>query len=308
MIKKSSAKGSKSGQVSKDMSKRELEVYELLTKEFLTVKQISSRLKITPRTVRKHRLNLMKKGFVTKYSQKVPQTQCTTTSSGTFLGKGRFIRCHGLEFNIKLLFKDERYVSLLKKSNLFYYDGCTIRLFRDSLEVYGNKSFVSDSVQKAFSKALVYFNRLFVSLESQLSVVLVKPRALNIRLVKSEFAEVENELALHCKDLSEKIRVYGSDDGKLWFSIDNSFNLSEAETHHPEFAKRDMQDTILPFFNDLRDNEVVTMSDIKVLIADLVSQNRETASGLKVVVDLLKPREVVEGGVINLKDKIWYVG
>ena len=54
------------------------------------------------------------------------------------------------------------------------------------------------------------------------------------------------------------MRVYTTEDHKLWFTIDNSLNLHEAETQHPKTAKHDMQEVVRPFFNDMRDHYLAT--------------------------------------------------
>jgi len=99
-----------------------------------------------------------------------------------------------------------------------------------------------------------------------------------------------------------RIRLYSTEDNKLWFEIDNSFNLNEAETVHKETAQQDMQNIVQPFFNDLRDNfsgDVPTVSKILGLITNLTEQSLETAKDLNAVVKLMglsntEPKENIE--------------
>ena len=42
-------------------------------------------------------------------------------------------------------------------------------------------------------------------------------RKQNIRMVNSHYAEINNELSKECEKKGYKIRIHGTDDGKLWF-------------------------------------------------------------------------------------------
>ena len=293
-IKKVPQKSSVSQGSQQKLTKTESEILFLLTKEYLSPQQISTRRGTSGRAVRKVIQKLREKGVINRVFQKVPFSQCPAELSGT---KSNKIRLHGMEFNVKILFKDHRYKELVeKKGNTIFVDGNTIRLYRDSLEIYGVKSFFADDPQKATSKAFSYWSHFFVKLENDLKIIIMKQRSQNIRLVKSEYAEIGNEFAKSCKDQSDKIRVYTRDDGKLWFHIDNSFNLHEAETTHPQTSKGDMQEVVQPFFNDLRDHKPPLPSDITLYIKRTQEQLMElsvaqlnTNSQLQSVISLLTP-------------------
>lgn len=196
------------------------------------------------------------------------------------------IRLHGQEFNIRILFKDHRYKG--KVGGVVYIDGNTIRLFRDTIEVYSGQSFYADDVQKATIDSFKYWNRFFLRLESEFKVILIKPRSQNIKLVNQHYSEVNNEFAEECERKGDKIKVYTTEDGKLWFTIDNSFNLHEAETLHPQTAKEDMSDSVRPFFNDLRDNRPPTLSQLMQVFDKIAKINEETASGLNCITNFIR--------------------
>ena len=285
------------------LSPVETEILHLLTVEFLTPKQVSNRRGTTSEATYKIIRKLKEKGLINRYFQKVDFFQCPTQPKSTFEG----LRVHGLEFNIKLIYKSEKYRCSLLKGNIFVLDGNTIRLYSDSLEVYGNKSFYGEDENKAMRQVFNYFNRFFIKLESHLKIVIVKPRSQNISIVKCEFAEVNNELARDCGDKSEKIKVFTRGDGKLWFLIDNSFNLHEIETVHRDTAKRDMQ-AVRKQFNDMRDNNPPTLSEVLELIYLVTEQNKETAAGLTSVVELMKPKNKLEPKEEKLKRRPEYIG
>jgi len=109
--------------------------------------------------------------------------------------------------------------------------------------------------------SLLYWNRFFARLENELNIILVKPRAQNISLVKFEYGEMHNELAQDCNAKGQRYRIYATEDGKLWMDIDNSFNLNEAEWRHPETAKQDTK-LIVAAFNDYRDKKAPLPSEM----------------------------------------------
>lgn len=299
-ITKSELKGSQAGSLlggvrSKELptlTKTEKVILYLISEEFLTTKQIAIRRKCSTSIIHRHERNLRKKGVLNRANQAVHKSQSTYEPSaesdprqphaegGAVHEKQK--RLHGQEFNAGILYKDERYKK--KIGQVMIIDGNTVRCYRDSIEVYSGQSFFADDVQKATAKSMEYWARFLVRLENDLKIILVKPRAQNIKLVNQHYAEVGNELAIECEMKGDKVRIYANDDGKLWFTIDNSFNLREAETLHPQTAKEDMQDVIVPFFNDLRDKKPPMLSEMMDALDKTVRIHQETASGLKIIV------------------------
>lgn len=280
----------------KELTPAEKDVLFLLTQEFLTIKQIARRRKCGRDRVYRKIRSLKEKGVLNSANQtgykfggnipsgvqKDPEQQ--HAEGGAVQRKQ--IRLHAQEFNIGILYKDERYRK--KIGQVIFIDGNTVRCYRDSIEVYSGQSFFADDAQKTTAKSMEYWTRFFVRLENDLEVILVKPRAQNIKLVNQHYAEVGNELATNCEMNGDRIRIYANDDGKLWFTIDNSFNLREAETLHPQRAEEDMQEVVKPFFNDLRDKKPPKLSEIMDVIDKTVRVNQETASGLNAVATFLK--------------------
>ena len=210
-VEKSTKKGLISGQVHPKITKTEADVLHLLTEEFLTPRQASIRRKKSKQAIYKTIQNLKKKGYLTSTYKKVDFSRITSQPR-------RQIRLHRQEFNIKIIFKDHRYERIRDNNKkVIIVDGNTIRLYRDSVEVYSGHSFFGSDVQKATARSFEYWNRFFVRLENDLNVILVKSRKQNITLVNQHYAEVDNELAVECEKKAEKIRIFTRDDGKLWF-------------------------------------------------------------------------------------------
>jgi hypothetical protein len=291
------------------LSELQKEVLRLLTEEYLTPSKIAIYRHTSLNAVYKVIKVLKEKGLINMKTQKVEKIQCTENST---FKKTTQIRLHGQEFNIQIITKGKNYEDIRNKSNVRIIDDNTIRLYENSIEVYSEQSFFSDDVKQATAKSFQYFNRLFTRLENDLDVLIVKSRHDNIKLVKNHYSLINNGLAKELNEQNVKIRLYASEDNKMWFEIDNSWNLNEAETTHKETAERDMQKVVQRTFNDLRDNyanrEVPVMSEILIVINELTKQNIETATGLNIIVKMLKERETPQE-TEGLKDfKLDYVG
>ena len=271
------------------LTQAEQDVLCLLTQEFLTPKKVALRRKCSHQSIYKIIKKLRKKGAINQFSEEVAKSQATMQPLKRMqpLKSNHQIRLHGQEFNIKILYKDQRYKKILEKANTINIDGNTIRLYRNSIEIYSGQSFYADTAQKATVRSFQYWNRLFARLENDLKLILIKPRSQNIKLVNQHYAEINNELAEECEKKADKIRVYSTDEGKLWFVIDNSFNLHEAETQG-RTSKQDMDDTVRPFFNDLRDKNPPILSEVWKLVAELAKHEKELGAGLHSVVEILK--------------------
>lgn len=248
------------------LTRTEKEILDLLTIDFLTIQQIATRRKTSDKAVYKILKKLKQKGAYNIGLQKVEKSRGTIQPSTKNFNQ---IRLHGQEFNIKIIWKDYRYKKTLEKCNLIEVDGNTIRLFKGSIEVYSGQHFYADDEDKATFDSIVYFQKIFRRLEHDLNVILIKPRSQNIRQVKGEYAEINNEIAKDYNTKKEKLRIYANDDGKLCFLIDNSFNLHEFEAVHPKTSKQDIT-KVKEVFNDYRDNDTDLPSDTKTMIKDLV--------------------------------------
>ncbi len=265
------------------LTKTEEEILHLLTDEFLTQRQIAVLRGCTPQAVSKIIQKLKKKGAYNIGLEKVDKTGWSYQPSRLFHG----IRLHGQEFNIQIIFKDGRYERIVQRCNILLIDGNRVVLYKDSIEINSKKMFLGEDAQQATSGSFEYWDRFFVRLEHELRVILIKPRSQNIKLVKAEYAEINNELAREYNLSADKIRVYTKDDGKLWFLIDNSLNLHEAETVHPETAKQDIE-KVKDVFNDIRDKPHLKLSELSQCMAETAKQLNELTHGVNALVTYLR--------------------
>ena len=250
----------------------EKKIFEMLIIEGLSIKQIADRRKTKDKAVYKIIKNLERKGilkhghYATNFFSDV--LQAPEIKKG-FLNLS--FRYHGCEYNIGLIEKSDFYERLRQRKNMFYFEGCAIRLYERSIEVYQNESesFFGKTIEEAVGKAQEYFTKLFWKLENRLKVTIIKGENSIIKQVKGHLSQVNNELAKEYNKKKLTFKVFGTKDNKLWFQIDNSFNLNEAECVHPEEHIGDMK-IIERYFNDIRKNDVMLPSQVGSAISSIL--------------------------------------
>lgn len=235
-----------------ELTATEKEVLHLIADEFLTIKQIQIRRDCSFQAVYKILRKIREKGFLDNSFNRTVPSQGTNPND---------VRLHGQEFNIKLLSQTNKYQESLKKSNILFLDGNTVKLFRNSIEIHSGNSFIGKTANEAESKSLDYFHKFFARLEHELGTIILKPRSRNIKLVNQHFARGDSEIAENCIENKNQIRVFAYEDGKLAFITDDSFGFKEDETVHPITAKID-REAIDKQINDWRLNNPPTNSQL----------------------------------------------
>lgn len=285
--KKASFKTSLKRRLVEKLTKTEKKILLLTTEGFLTPKRIAIRRQTSVRAVQLILKKLQEKGAITLAKKSLRFSRPTLDN----YDKKHHIRLHGQEYVLKIVWKGKKYLKLLESCNQIQLDENTIRLFEDSIIIHITHSFYSATAYKATAKSIKYLDTLLAKLEHQLGVILTKNKYQNIKIVAHHYSEIKNELAKKCNVDKEKIRIYAEEDGKVWFEIDNSLNLNEAETKHPNTAEADMQEAVQPFFNDLRKNKPPPLSEIYKITAETANYLKETAAGLAVITRIIKGPE-----------------
>ncbi len=182
--------------------------------------------------------------------------------------KVRQIRGHAFVFNLKLpnIKNWEKREEYLKKKGIEYKNvgikrttqSITIKkhkiwLNNKSITIYFPKttSYFSDSAKSAKNLAIIDFLSLVRVLEHKLKTSFKINGNYLFSVSRQHYSLIKNELARYYNNNKKKLEVYQN--GKLWFLIDNSFNLEEAECIDPIKSDIDADDKISPFFNSLRD-------------------------------------------------------
>lgn len=271
------------------LTKAEGEVLNLITEEKLNIKQIQIRRgNCSRQAVYKIVRSLKKKGTMNLGLQKTERTLSSCQSEEEIVNQ---VRLHGQEFNIKIIRQDQNYQKLLKKSNIFYLEGHTIKLYKDSIEIYSGEgaSFYGADEQEADGIASEYWQKFFIRLENELKVILIKERSRNIKEVNHHYARGKSEICENTlKKEGKHIRVFCPIDGKLAFITDESFGDREDETVHHVTAKYD-RGVIDKHINDWRLNNPPTLSEVMVLMKEHAELNKETAAGLLAITEYHKP-------------------
>ena len=256
------------------LTNTEKEVLHLITEEFLTIKQIAQRRNCSIQAVYKITKSLKKKGVLDMGLNKVEKVQSTFNQSD--------LRLHGQEFNIRILWQDLDFQRKLKGSNTIFLDGNTIRLYKNSIEIYSGQSFFGKDVDEVEKKSLDYWERFIIRLEHDLKIQLKKNRARNIKIVNQHWARGDSEITDNAIKYRERVWVYAEEDGKLCFITDDSFGFREDETLHPITAKPDRK-AIDKQVNDWRLNNPPTNSQI----AQGMIQNAQNTKNLIMSVETL---------------------
>jgi len=264
--------------VSKELSKNQREILDMLTKEYETPKRIAIRRKTSITAVYKIINKLIEKGYLTRgFNRGLKKIQSTKTFKPIKLKI--FIRLHAQEWNIKIIYKSNFYKKL-PKNKVIFIEGNTVRLYKNSIEIYSNENlkFEAEDEQRVTALSFNYWQRIFNKLENKLKILIIKEGYSNISLVNSHYAEVNNELAKEYNEKKVKLNIYTTDEGKLWFKIDHSWNLNEAETLHPKTSKPDMT-KVKEVFNDIRDNENIYLpSQATKLISNILEAQKNEQS------------------------------
>ena len=271
-----------------ELTKAEKEVLELITEEYLTPKQIRIRRECSRQAVYKLLASIKKKGALNIGLQKTEKDLSSCQQEEKDVNQTRL---HGQEFNIRIILQDNNYQRLLKKSNIIYLEGHTIKLYKDSIEIYAGKgaSFYGIDTQEADRKASEYWQKFFTRLEHELKAILIKERSRNIKEVNHHYSRGDSEICKNAlKNEGKNIRVFCPIDGKLAFITDESFGDKEDETLHPITAKQD-RGAIDKQVNDWRLNNPPTLSEVMILMKEHAELNKETAAGLLAIVESLKP-------------------
>jgi len=238
--------------------------------------------------------SIFQKGYIPGYHTQgggTPPPPKINTHTGT---KTHLIRLHSQQFHIKVISQSQTFSRIRKLKDIFQFEGHTIRLWEDSLDVFCSpaQDFRAESPDKAHSLSMVYWETLFKALERKLDIIIFKGLNTIIREVKSHYAELDNELAQTYKK-GETLRIRDPEDNKTWLIVDKSLNGDELETIHPESSKEDMA-KIRPLFLAIRKGELDPIETDKIARYSL-----HTLAELIDYLGLNKPQEPPEKQKVN---------
>jgi hypothetical protein len=181
------------------------------------------------------------------------------------------VRGHGFQFTLQLPKNlknwDKREELLLKmgyklkKLSTFgggqaiEFQGKKIYLTNKSIIIYEKESFISETAKDSQSQAIDHFLKFVNQLEKALHSSFGFGNRYRFKVSRQHYALIQNALARQYNESGEKLNVYN--DKGLWFVIDNSYHLNEAETVHPKTAVEDNK-KVQDFFNGIKSIEGYT--------------------------------------------------
>jgi len=220
-----------------------------------TTKQICSDLHISKQKLQYYLDKLKSQNKIQKLGYGVWQTSKDTVDNS--------VRGHGFQWHIKTkeirVWKDVlnkkkiNFTEINKgKTYQFYFKENKVWLSKSSVVVFDIKSYFGfnavDSKKYAMSELQSFLNEL----QAKLGINLQFKGKYIVKTSRQHYALIRNSLAMQCRKDGTKINVYN--ERGLWFTIDNSFNLEEAETVHPNTALVDNLG-VQKFFNEHKETK-----------------------------------------------------
>lgn len=137
----------------------------------------------------------------------------------------------------------------IKRGQKLDFRGRKVWLTNSSIIIYEKASYMADTAQESRQRAILDMLSLLRGLERHLRANFRTGRYYRFKVSRQHYAMVKNALAEQYDKEHRKLYVY-SEDG-LWFLIDNSYNLHEAEAVHSKTAVSDSK-KIQDYFNGIK--------------------------------------------------------
>jgi len=143
-------------------------------------------------------------------------------------------------------------------------NGRKTHLTDKSIVIYDRSSYFAEKAIEAKSNAVHSFISIIKKLERTLHVELTSGSDYKFRVSRQHYALVKNALAQQYNAEGAKLEVRSEGDNSLWFLIDNSFNLDEAEAVHPKTGMTDAK-SIQDFFNGVKETRITPAFILKAM-------------------------------------------
>lgn len=145
------------------------------------------------------------------------------------------------------------FVGGIKRGQSFKFRGYNVDLTRKSIIFTFSESYIGDDAAQVRKDLIYDVLKLIKGLESKLKADFQINGQYLFKVSRQHYALVKNALAKQYDKERQRLAVY-SHKG-LWFIIDNSFNLHEAETLHKDSAVEDNL-KVQNFFNYVKETPV----------------------------------------------------
>jgi hypothetical protein len=306
-------------------------------KRGLSPSQISKQFNLSLPRISYYLSSLIKQGFIKKvgygtynilkeFEQKevkkttrIAPNNPTTSLKNFNLFKPDSVRAHAFQFtlsiNPELRNWDKREEILkklkikFKKLNLygggqaFEFKGRKVWLTRKSIIVFEKSSYMAENSTEARKYAVYDFLSFVGALERYLKADFGTSRKnIKFKVSRQHYALIKNALAKQYDKEGKKLEV--SNEKGQWFIIDNSFNLNEAETIHPQTADQDNL-KVQNFFNGIKKFEGFTPEFVVNSLGGVMQTQEMFAKNIESHVSAIQELAV---GVRKLTEKVEQLG
>ena len=270
-----------------------------LLKEGLNPSQICKKLNLKKSNVNYYVSSLKQRNLVKKIgygtyevADKYVQTSTKKTSRvGTNLDelKQDQVRGHAFQFVLKL---PSRFKNWKRREEIFRKIGFDFKplilgglnrgqkivlndrkiwLTERSIIIYEKASYFGETASDSKDQAISGLLKLIRALERKLQTNFSFAGKYKFKVSRQHYALVKNALARQYNDEGKKLNIY-TDKG-LWFLIDNSFNLHEAETVHPKTGVDD-NDKVKRHINNIKETPIEILEEFTPkVIMNSIGQN-----------------------------------
>jgi DNA-binding transcriptional ArsR family regulator len=263
------------------------------------------------------------KEFDEKEVQKTTRVASRQLGVNLNLFKQDKVRGHAFQFKISLpkklknwknrekffLKKDIKFEPLIiggiNRGQKLEFKGRKIWLTDKSIIIYEKSSYLADTSKDAQERAIQDMLSLTKSLENYLQANFKTGRYYKFKVSRQHYSLVKNALAQQYDKEGNKLQVF-SEDG-LWFLIDNSYNLHEAETVHPKTSVEDNK-KVQNYFNGIKKFEDYTPQFVVNSMQGIQNNQlifaENMKSHIKAIQDVGNATQMLKEEVIHLRKVI----
>lgn len=140
-----------------------------------------------------------------------------------------------------------------------------VHFYKKSIVVnFDERSFFAETAKESKSYALKEFLRIVKKLERMFNnSPLSQFGRYKIKITRQHYALIRNALAKQYINENKKLEVYTA--RGLWLLIDDSFNLEELETVHPDSAEKDNKQ-VQEHFNNIKETPLEVIKELKPIV------------------------------------------
>ena len=174
-----------------------------------------------------------------------------------------------------------------------------------SIVIYEKSSYLAETSKESQERAIQDMLVLMKSLEKHLQANFKTGRYYKFKVSRQHYSLIKNALAQQYDKEGNKLQVYNEDG--LWFLIDNSFNLHEAETVHPKTSVDDNK-KVQDYFNGVKKLENYTPQFVVNSMQGIQNNQLVFAenmkSHIKAIQDVGNATQMLKEEVIHLRKVI----